>query len=792
MAPVDDLSPAGSSSYSSNTMYVGDGTWDATRNDFLLPNLVGLNFETMRYNGMGNRFAALPQYHQLVKAHAIVAVATFLFIVPAAIFTARFYNRNSGWAVRSHIYLQILTLGLSTVVFILGWFAVGPERSLTNPHHGIGLAIYVLVLVQGLGGGWIYRRRRATVRRGISVKLVLHQWIGRATALLAIAQIPLGLTLYGSPKFTFVLYTLWVAFLVILYFILSYRATSRGQELTATSSIHEGTVIPDRKSSRFGGLLAPLAAGAAAAALLGRRRNRSRSRSRSRSRRDEVVPSRRGSGSYIEEEKYNERRKSDGGFMNTALKGAAVLGVGALAKTWWDRRQRRKDGDDYSSVAPDTPSRHNRRRHDSSSEDSIEEHRLEEGRPGRPILPGPGNPVLAAQALSAAEPRPVTPRPIRSHRRQDSVDSDSYMDSTLSPSRRPQEESHKLRNSLLAGLGAGWLAKKWKDRRDKREQDRLDEERRMEDERRSGVGGKGSRFTGDGFPPPRRPGTGRHTSNYSSDLSSIIDDPHVRPGDSIPPIPIALGGAAAGAASSQSRSRHDITDSVTMPPIPHDPQGILHESGSEHASVGGGIQRRGSSRRRREGEAAAAAAVAEASALAAEEERRRNRSREHSQGVSSPPVSVKVKVHGDKDRNVTLRRLTEQEAAAEREARRGQRRRADSTSSLSGTDVSTNRRRYRRDERTAERLAESGPPPVMDSLSPPNPAFAAGRRPKDSAYFSGRPGEASGPASVGSPESHGTWSAMSPGGSTEGNAEERRRRRRLERGQRPTGTVDFS
>jgi hypothetical protein len=33
-------------------MYVGDGTWDSTRNDFLLPNLVGLNFATMRYNGM--------------------------------------------------------------------------------------------------------------------------------------------------------------------------------------------------------------------------------------------------------------------------------------------------------------------------------------------------------------------------------------------------------------------------------------------------------------------------------------------------------------------------------------------------------------------------------------------------------------------------------------------------------------------------------------------------------------------------------------------------------------------
>jgi hypothetical protein len=33
-------------------MFVGDGTWDSQRNTFLLPNLQGLNFDTMRYNGM--------------------------------------------------------------------------------------------------------------------------------------------------------------------------------------------------------------------------------------------------------------------------------------------------------------------------------------------------------------------------------------------------------------------------------------------------------------------------------------------------------------------------------------------------------------------------------------------------------------------------------------------------------------------------------------------------------------------------------------------------------------------
>lgn len=51
MSSDSGLSPPGSSTYASDTMYVGDGTWDSTRNTFLLPNLMGLNFETMRYNG---------------------------------------------------------------------------------------------------------------------------------------------------------------------------------------------------------------------------------------------------------------------------------------------------------------------------------------------------------------------------------------------------------------------------------------------------------------------------------------------------------------------------------------------------------------------------------------------------------------------------------------------------------------------------------------------------------------------------------------------------------------------
>lgn len=122
---------------------------------------------------MGNRFAEVPQYLTLIRAHGIIAAIVFLFVVPTAIFINRFYNRNPYMALRLHIWLQIITLLLTTVIFILGFFAVGPQRSLTNPHHGIGVAIYVLVLVQFIGGWWVHSREKRKRLMYIPLKLVV-------------------------------------------------------------------------------------------------------------------------------------------------------------------------------------------------------------------------------------------------------------------------------------------------------------------------------------------------------------------------------------------------------------------------------------------------------------------------------------------------------------------------------------------------------------------------------------------------------------------------------------------
>ncbi|KAK3357033.1 cytochrome b561/ferric reductase transmembrane [Lasiosphaeria hispida] len=902
MAPAPDtLAPAGSSSYSSDTLNVGDGTWDFTKNTFLLPNLVGLNFDTMRYNGMGNRFSTLTQYHSLILGHGILAAITFLFIIPIAVLIVRFYGRSPGAAIRYHAYLQVLAVGFTTVIFILGFIAVGPPRNLTNPHHGIGVAIYVIILLQAFGGRLV---RHIT---GHSLRVHLHRWSGRVVTLLGIAQVPLGLTLYGSPKYLFILFAVWMGFLVLLYFILDYRDQGRhGREHYVSGGRAPET--PKQKSNKkWWGL-----AGLGTLALMRKRKHdkdpergaRSRTPSPARSHRardgpPEVIPSPRHSESFYDEKQDRRATKEGGGggggggFFNKLLLAGAA---GGLAGKFMSRRKS-GHGDEYSAVDTDTPSRHHRSRRSAPTDltsdytDLTEETETHlhvgrhDGRRDRrsPLLPPPGDPTIVAQALSAAEERPatrparpVTPRQSHAGRsRFESVEGSDYS-SYVSPSRRTSARrkssgSGGVGKGLLAGIGLGWLAKKATDRRGGRgEEDRLrdedDRRREEEDERRSSH--RTSRYTGDGYPTPTRDSRRRPTRprpppapSAVTMTASVISESSIEPRGNTPyePAPVGLGVSRPPIAGPSTitpvppvgggpvpvpvpvpvsgrtpqGSRYNVGEGVAMPPMPVDPHGIFHpESGSEtYFSSGGRPHRRhsNSGRQRRDAEAAAAAAAASASILAAEQEedrRRRDQRRGGDTPSTSKPVSVKVKVHDDRDR-LTFRRLTEEESASEQNRAR---RRNDSASSHSEVDTPTGRRyrrerdisKQRRAETAAEQQVENDPllptgqmPPLpLPPLSPPNPAFAQGRRPqgKDSAYYSGQPQDSGAGPSGTNPaagttmseldNSGGDYSGISPApsgpggrdpGASGASAADRRRRRRLERrgGSGVTGTVDY-
>jgi hypothetical protein len=659
---------------------------------------------------------------------------------------------------------------------------------------------------------------------------------------LGIVQVPLGLTLYGSPQYLFILYAVWMGFLLLLYFILDYRDDGRREFVRDGVSYAggESSRVTESKSGRGFGWLGPLAAGAGAMALFrGRKKNRDAERALSRTpsptgrshhgREPTVISSRRASESYYDEKHSERRRASGGGFMNKLFAAGAGLGAGALVSKMMNRRSGRHD-DEYSAVATDTPSRARRYGPASEITESTDYTERTEDVRRHPSTHDRQSSILPAPRPGAAgdRPRPMTPQ--RSHaatsRLDSTVDTSDYS-SYVSPSRAAPERrrSGGAGKGFLAGIGLGFLAKMGKDRRDRREEERLrdEEERRREEEEDRRAGKRSSRYTGDGYPSPsrresrRRPHRPRPppsavtttVSSMMSGESSIEprgDTPYepAPPGGRIPPGPVPVPGAPpvpvantggpsaaplpvpvpmpAGGASAP-HSRYDVTEPVAMPPMPVDPQGILRrDSDSDH-------------RRRREGEVAAAAAVSTASALAAreEEERRRRGERVRDSPQTNPPVSVRVHVHDNPDRNITLRKLTEEEARREQQRRR---RRNDSVSSISGGESTP--RRYRRDsssqrraETAAEQEVERDNEPIAP-LSPPNPAFARGSRQKDSAYYSqGQPGPSGAmPAAGATVSSLGSPAGItSPGGShatfTSGPitdmAADRRRRRRLER-----------
>jgi hypothetical protein len=674
-------------------------------------------------SGMGNRFFTMNGYHSLVEAHGIIAAITFLGIVPAAIILARFLGRSPFWALRMHIWLQITTLILTTVVFILGNFAVGPKRALTNPHHGIGVAIYVLVIVQVFGGALVHRREKGRSRLRMPLKVMLHHWFGRMIALLGIAQVALGLTLYGSPVYLFVLYTLWTFGLLLLYFILTWVHQRRMNEFDGDGSYLSGEQVVQEgghEGPGWGKLAAYGAAGAGLVALFRRRSAKKRSQV-------DVAGTDDSGASYISNEKNSET--GNRGWGRRLLEIGTIGGTIAAARSLF----RRRDRDDSSDVGPYRPPLGGNQ---IVGSDSVS--RIEEGRPPmRPITPPGNSPGYVRPTHPLANP-PMTPG--IPGRRNSTSDLSYYSYMSGSPSRRDRR-GHTFRHALEAGGAMMAMRQLFKSRRQKKEERRVEEvrTRRLEEERLARENSQ-RRYTGDGITPPRRIRNDRIGSGSLGVSGNIIDDRNQRPGMGSA-LPVAgVGAAAADALANRDRIRPVGDDPViqvpggppgvatNIPPIPPTHRTDMESSGSEVYTTASGRPRH---RHHLRDEAAAAMAGAALGAAATDATRRRHSGR-NTDSLESPPVSLKVKMHND-GRHVTLRRLTEEEAIAQREARRlenrgtgGRRRRNSSIGSSSGGEylgggATSADRRWRRNEalEAAQANTAAQTAPVLDPAAGP-------------------------------------------------------------------------
>lgn len=769
--------------------------------------------------GMGNRFFTMTGYHGLIRAHGILATITFLLVVPAAILIMRFYGKNPRRAVRLHIWLQITTLLLVTAVFIIGWFAVGPQRSLTNPHHGIGVALYVLIWLQILGGVFTHRSERGRRRLHVPLKAMMHHWLGRAIALLGIAQVALGLTLYGSPIYLFVLYALWVFLLVVVYFVLQWRhERRRAQIIPGGQSQYSEEVVtetrPAKSHSGFGKVAAAGAAGAGLAALFSRRKKPKRRYSESDLTQSYTSSSSSSSSGYNEKPAPNKHRPS----MSQRIMGAGALGGGlAAAKGMFSRKRTMRD--DESEVDTYRPPLGG---NTSIMSDSVS--RLEEGRTNRPVTP---------TAMAAGGVRPSTHPLAQPPMNQGSALSEeySYYDyESSSPSRRGGR--HQTFKQAVAAGGAMYAVRQlFKGRKDKKDAERAENLRkeRIEQEKIARANSQ-HRYTGDGTAPPRRPRNSRLASQTASDISSVIPGSVQQPernrfndfNSTIITVPTAGASAAAvSALADRDRIRPVGTDPVIAPPgpasavttavpveLPPPPPPHIDplSSGSELYTTASGRQ----GHRHRIGSGAVPAAAVGAAVMAAANPGRRRPDTQNTDSIESPPVSIHVKTQ-DNGRKVTLRRLTEEEAAAQRAARRQERRtsRRRRNSSLSDSSAGevlgsmTDDQRWRRTERMeAEQQAIiDGRTPTQSTVAPsmyptPPPPGTQGVDPQTGASYSvpAPPPIPASSSNLGHPAS-----VTSPGTETSGASEyaNNRRRRRAERAQMrlargSQNTVDFT
>lgn len=84
--------------------------------------------------------------------------------------------------------------------------------------------MYGGAILQGILGFWVRHREINKLRKlgQVGLKAMLHAWFGRGLIALGLAQIPLGLFVYGSPLVFFIIYAVFMFLIFVAWFILEY------------------------------------------------------------------------------------------------------------------------------------------------------------------------------------------------------------------------------------------------------------------------------------------------------------------------------------------------------------------------------------------------------------------------------------------------------------------------------------------------------------------------------------------------------------------------------------------
>ncbi|CAG8487244.1 10893_t:CDS:2 [Cetraspora pellucida] len=146
--------------------------------------------------GVESSSGTLSTYDKLVISHAIIMFMAWMVFLPAAVFVARFARILSFW-VNLHRGIQVfLVVPLVIAGNAVAYIAAGGYQA-SDPHKILGLILFICLFVQ-LTVGVFHHEMYDPCRNYTPWWTHLHRWLGRAIVVLAIFQVPLGLSLYGA------------------------------------------------------------------------------------------------------------------------------------------------------------------------------------------------------------------------------------------------------------------------------------------------------------------------------------------------------------------------------------------------------------------------------------------------------------------------------------------------------------------------------------------------------------------------------------------------------------------
>lgn len=165
----------------------------------------------------GGQMRELNMKNNLIIAHMVFMILTWLILVPAAILVARWGRTLFTW-FPVHRGIQLASLVAIFIGFFLG---VGAVANIGIPHFAsthtkLGLAIFLITLFQVALGqvGHVVRRKK-----GIRVQNYVHAALGCLLFGLAIWNIHEGLALWkwGVPDYASYIVYAWAAVLFVAY-----------------------------------------------------------------------------------------------------------------------------------------------------------------------------------------------------------------------------------------------------------------------------------------------------------------------------------------------------------------------------------------------------------------------------------------------------------------------------------------------------------------------------------------------------------------------------------------------